>query len=560
MSAVHVCSRPGKLLATPNVIVLVWYLKRTNMKSESPSTSCEGHRVCCESDPPAHLTKDGPNRLQYKHSVAPPVGQASLPVAQAIQIVEAEGDLNSYPPVYSAIAQRHLSTTRGHNSRRHFSLILLILALSSLVAVLGFVAERRGARLQHAATNITSIPPSLVAQGTTPMLLHQSRLQSQASAGDRFGISVALDGNWLAVGTYRRRVGNFTSCGSVVLFQNERGIWHERQTVVPGDCHENLRFGRSVALHEQTLAVGAYFDDHAGPYAGSAYVFQLTKNTTAEPSWELEAKLIANDASPHAIFGTDLVLLGNNNLFVTAKNEDNETGSVYFFQKAEDRKWNQRQKIRASNAAPSNRFGTSIAVSDSLLVVGADKGDSSELFAGSVHVFTVSSDGLWTESQRLEGQDTIIGDSFGFSVAVGHDVIVVGAISDADQGTNSGSVYVFSKSDHDGGVWRQQQKLRASSSATTTRLFGFSLATNGEYLIVGAKVGVDGSSAGSGYVFSRDETLGAWTENFVMGIDDPDGKGLVPKIAVSDDTIVVGSAYSNTPDGRDAGDVFVYRL
>ena len=88
-------------------------------------------------------------------------------------------------------------------------------------------------------------------------------------------------------------------------------------------------------------------------------------------------------------------------------------------------------------------------------------------------------------------------DGFGDSVSVSGDVAVVGAILDDDNGEFSGSAYVFR---YDGAVWVEEEKLTASDGAAED-FFG-SVSISGDVALVGAWGDDDnGSDSGSAYVF-----------------------------------------------------------
>ena len=61
-------------------------------------------------------------------------------------------------------------------------------------------------------------------------------------------------------------------------------------------------------------------------------------------------------------------------------------------------------------------------------------------------------------------------DSFGHSVAISGDTVVVGAIQEDDNGTNSGAAYIFSRNKGGFNVWGEVTKLLASGGATATVL------------------------------------------------------------------------------------------
>ena len=94
-----------------------------------------------------------------------------------------------------------------------------------------------------------------------------------------------------------------------------------------------------------------------------------------------------------------------------------------------------------------------------------DKGSNS----GSAYVFEMSdsSDATsWTQVAKLTADDGAAADNFGVSVAISDGTIVVGAYRDDDKGPNSGSAYVFEKSDSsDATSWTQAAKLTADDGA-----------------------------------------------------------------------------------------------
>ena len=121
--------------------------------------------------------------------------------------------------------------------------------------------------------------------------------------------------------------------------------------------------------------------------------------------------------------------------------------------------------------------------------------------SGSAYVYRFDG-ATWTQEQKLLAADREAGDRFGTSVAVVEDIILVGAYSDDedvdDGGINFGSAYVFEFS---GGLWTENDKLTASDGDNNDR-FGHSVDVNGDVAVVGAYLGEnDGSLQGSAYAF-----------------------------------------------------------
>ena len=111
----------------------------------------------------------------------------------------------------------------------------------------------------------------------------------------------------------------------------------------------------------------------------------------------------------------------------------------------------------------------------------------------------------YTET-KLTASDGAANDYFGYSVAVSGDTVVVGASSDDDNGTDSGSAYVYR---YDGSMW-QETKLTASDGEPND-LFGNSVAISEDTAMVGSPLDDDvGSMSGSAYVFVRSGT--SWSQ------------------------------------------------
>src|SRR6266498_2791055 len=253
-------------------------------------------------------------------------------------------------------------------------------------------------------------------------------------------------------------------------------------------------FGFSVAISGETVVVGALFDDGAaGLQQGSAYVFARSGGV-----WTQQQKLLASDAAAGAVFGNSVAISGET-VVVGAQFDDDvagdNQGSAYVFARS-DGVWSQQQKLLASDArCCGEAFGESVAISGETVVVGSGGGG----VGGSAYVFARSS-GVWSQQQKLRASDAAVADSFGASVAISGETVVVGATCDAGAaGRDQGSAYVFARS---GGVWSQQQKLEASDAALGDQ-FGFSVAVSGGTVVVGAHddSGAAGRLQGSAYVF-----------------------------------------------------------
>lgn len=240
----------------------------------------------------------------------------------------------------------------------------------------------------------------------------------------------------------------------------------------------------------------------------------------------------------------------------------------------------QQAYIKASNTSPYDAFGISIAISGDTLVVGADGEDSSAIGidgdqgndsgpgSGAVYVF-VRNGTQWSQQAYIKASNTNSGDSFGISVDVSGDTLVVGAIGEdsnatgvnGDQANNSaadsGAVYVFKRN---GTEWIQQAYIK-SSNTQENDYFGLEVAISGDTLVVGGRyedssaTGVDGDQndnsaqdAGAVYVFTRDAEV--WSQQaYIKASNTEAGDAFGRSVAISGDTLVVGSAEDSNATG-----------
>jgi len=300
--------------------------------------------------------------------------------------------------------------------------------------------------------------------------------------------------------------------------------------ITASDAASSDFFGFSVAVGDGRIVVGAYGDDDAGLInPGSAYIFDLNGNQLA--------KITASDAAGNDNFGQS-VAIGDNRIVVGSPSDDSGTGSAYVF----DLDGNELTKITASDGAASDLFGYAVAVGDGRIVVGALFDDDAGNTSGSAYVFDLDGN----ELAKITASDAAAGDEFGTSVAVGDGRIVVGALFDDDNGTDSGSAYVF---DLDG---NELAKITASDGAAIDN-FGVSVAVGSNRIVVGAWR--DDFNSGSAYVFDLDGTQ----LSKITASDGASNDLFGQSVAVGSGRIVVG-AYRDDDAGSSSGSAYVFDL
>jgi hypothetical protein len=227
----------------------------------------------------------------------------------------------------------------------------------------------------------------------------------------------------------------------------------------------------------------------------------VVPSINAAENWTEEQKLFP--PVPTFGFGCNIALSGDTAL-IGAQFEDNHKGAAYVFTRT-GATWIQQAKILASDGTVEDCFGNAISLYGDTALIGA-KGDADHgINTGSVYVFTRNGTS-WTQQAKLLASDGAEQDGFGFSVSLSGDTALIGAWHDDDKASDSGSAYVFTRTD---ATWMQQAKLFASNGAVND-FFGEVVSLNGDTALIGA------SGKDSAYVFTRTGTT--WTQQQELGV------------------------------------------
>lgn len=253
---------------------------------------------------------------------------------------------------------------------------------------------------------------------------------TNTDAGDEFGAALAISGDTLAVGAEAEASSgtgttgdpsnnSATFAGAAYVYVRADGSWAPQAYIKASNTASNDRFGFSVSLASDSLAVGALLEDSAA------------------------LGIDGDQTSDAATF----------------------SGAVYVFVRAGSA-WSQQAYIKASNTGSQVRFGGRVALVGDLLAVAAldeasaatgvdgDQSDNSASESGAVYLFARRG-ATWTQHSYLKASNTFQNLAFGSGLAIGPDAIVVGATGDASSATGingddsnrgtlgAGAAYVF---------------------------------------------------------------------------------------------------------------------
>jgi len=346
---------------------------------------------------------------------------------------------------------------------------------------------------------------------------------SDGAAEDDFGLSVAISGSTAVVGAPIKN----SATGAAYVFVRSGSTWLQQAKLTAADGAAGDRFGSSVAIAKNTVAVGAYFKNSG---TGAAYVF--TRSGTG--TWSQQAEVSPTGGSYNEDFGISIALSGST-MVVGADGANSVAGAAYVYT-GSGGTWSRQAVLTDPVATADDRFGEMVAISGSAALVGAP-GDNGTV--GAAYVFTRSA-GHWSDRATLTASDGADGDNFGTSVALTGSTAVVGA-PDPD-GTTPGAAYVYTGS---GGNWAQQAKLTAADGAGTDG-FGYSVATSGSTVVVGALF--KNASTGGAYVFTSNGS--GWTQQSEpIAADGAEHDYFGAAVALSGSTAIVGAPYQNSNTG-----------
>jgi len=304
--------------------------------------------------------------------------------------------------------------------------------------------------------------------------------------GDHFAASVATASDNIVVGAYGTGDIGIES-GSAFFYRHNGTNWVQDSWIHAPDGAAGDMFGISVAMQGNTAVVGALGDDDDGVSSGAAYIVEDDGS-----QWSVTAKLTASDADVYTQFGCDVDVWGNYAVGGAWGDDENGSfsGAAYVFYK-DGNQWAEQAKLLPSDGEAHDRFGSSVAMYENAVVVGAYTAGTS----GAAYVFRRSA-GQWVQEAKLVPTDTNYGAEFGVSVAISEDLILVGARYDEDNGLFSGATFVFRYVEGD---WVEVAKLLPSMGAPGEE-FGKDVALSGDIALAGASGGPDGEA----YVFNLD--------------------------------------------------------
>ncbi|WPU63800.1 fibronectin type III domain-containing protein [Peredibacter starrii] len=329
---------------------------------------------------------------------------------------------------------------------------------------------------------------------------------------DNFGHSVALDGNTLIVGADQEDSDQVTitngptattdnsmeDSGAVYVFYRSGSNWEQEAYIKAGNNSEYDYFGTTVALSNDTIAVGSPWEDSFETIitngsdtptndiredSGAVYVYRRVAGL-----WQQEALIKASNSTEYYQFG-EVIALDKDTLVVTSLYESsNQTsitngtgsssdisaensGAVYVYKRTGSN-WAQEAYIKSSNSEAFDSFGFALDLQGDYLVVGVPEEDSNQNTitkgagasadnstenSGAVYVFKRTGTN-WAQTAYIKSPINEVWYGSGYSVSLSGDTLAISAPGDSNDlntvingssfaynyaSESSGAVYIY---------------------------------------------------------------------------------------------------------------------
>lgn len=404
------------------------------------------------------------------------------------------------------------------------------------------------------------------AQATYPVVvdpvLEAPKLTADDGVADgRFGHSIAVSGNTVAVGAYYDDGGSLS--GAVYIFDRDQGgtdNWGQVAKLSDPHLFYPDYFGREVALDGDTLVVGAGIPFNVGSYVGALYIFE--RDQGGANNWGQVARLSPTDATDFIYYGYGVAISGDT--VVTGAICEFDDGlvhdAVFVFERDRggDDNWGQAAKLIPADLVGRNSFGWGSSLSGDTVAV-ASFGPGNVGTDDAVYIFERDRGGAdnWGQAARIDADTWTTIDNFAGLELSGDTLAVSAYLYDAG-GIDSGTVFVLERNQGRADNWGQVAE-RTMDHPPAAHGFGIALALSGDTLAMGTYYDDDmGDEAGAIHVFQRNQGgSDNWglTAKFTAA-DGAAGDRFGGGVAASGDTVAV-CATGDDDNGENSGSVYI---
>ncbi len=311
------------------------------------------------------------------------------------------------------------------------------------------------------------------------------RLTSPSAGSDGFGMSVSIQGNTLVVGIPESTVAGAYFVGRIEIYTRDAAYGPSTSFVlrhtINGDTSINRPyFGYSVSLDGDTLAVGTWRDGRR------VYIYTRTPGDISS-AWTLRDTIVfgTDSIGLRVSLSGDRVAIGSYTgvVYVYVRDTLGDLTSTW----SQEFTVNGNSGVDGLGSAShiaGGGFGEAISLDGDTLVIGRRRGTyvyATDVYLYRAFVYTRDpASGSWSQIAILEPIDGAQNNYFGESVSVKNDLIAIGASRNS-----SGKIYAYTRAipgDTSSG-WTSTATLTPSTGSYG----GDSVVTDGTTIISGDK-------------------------------------------------------------------------
>ena len=354
----------------------------------------------------------------------------------------------------------------------------------------------------------------------------------------KYNTSIAPIGDEQMLGQAMARVASIHLVGSPLsagIFQDKNQVQNDLETASAQTFNSGNTAFYNALAVQLSKVLGG--SKSSAPMNGG-----LTNTVTTTAFNNTQTKITADDGAAGDWFGYNVAVSGIYAIVSAFQDDDvpNNSGSAYIYNVTNG---NQLRKLTASDAAASDQFGKDVAISGNNAIVGAPTDDDGASSSGSAYIFNVTTG---AQLHKLTASDAAQNDRFGVGVAIDGNYAIVGA---RNQGTPSvGAVYVF-----DVTTGNELRKLTPSDGANAD-FFGKFVAISGNKAIVGA---YGHGTNGAAYIF--DVTTGNELRKLTAS-DGASGDSFGWNVSIDGNYAIVGAYKHDHGGNTSAGAAYIFNV
>lgn len=398
---------------------------------------------------------------------------------------------------------------------------------------------------------------------------------------DGFGTAVSLDKTNLVVGMIEIPDPDIIVLGPLVslvlVYQRTGGVWSFTNILTGVPRSEDDRFGRSVALDGDTAVVGAPRDSNAVERVGAVYVFE--RNQGGTNNWGQVSRLQPVDLALSDEFGNAVAVSGSNLIAGAWRQDqpaapDEQNGAAYLFRQMAGPSWTQIRKFTSPNPAIFGRYGSGVAIDGHHVAIGEPSTSFPGLSApgldldGRAYVYERDQGGAdqWGLVREIRIPNDETPNLFAAGVSVSSNTLLCGDPGDNKSGAGifGGMAYAFEKNHAGSNQWGLVSRL-IPTEYERDAFFGTAVAVDGDTMAVGMPfkdvLGVVGNG-GITYIYERNRggleewglTVSVYSEPLLATTGAQAGTSL----SISDDRLAVGARAFPGTNGMIAGSGAVF--